>query len=331
MLKKIALAGVGLLMVSTPLLVYAQSADVQAQIAALLAQIKQLQALIAQLQAGGSVRSNCINISQNLTLGSTGDDATNLQNFLISKGYLDAQYSTGYYGFLTAQAIGKLQLGLGIVSSTNDTAYGITGPRTRAAMACTGSMSTNTNTNTTNTQTMPTNTNTIPTTNGSASDVQKQDVLVGTGKEAANSSTVSVLYSIKLTDGTVIDSSSQHNSQPLTFRLAGGSVITGFQNGVIGMREGGRRIITIPPSLGYGFQDIKDGAGKVLVPANSTSVYIIHVLPYSVLRVLTDWRFYYTLALREGFWVCGNYIKDIKSSPGRILYKSAINLMLEYG
>ena len=59
-----------------------------------------------------------------------------LQNYLIKKGYLGADSATGYYGFLTAQAVGKLQVTLGIVSSNTDTAYGLLGPKTRAAIAC---------------------------------------------------------------------------------------------------------------------------------------------------------------------------------------------------
>lgn len=80
--------------------------------------------------------SSCVNLTRNLTLGMTGSDDTNLQNYLIAQGYLPAGNNAGYYGYLTASAVGQLQLKLGIVSSQNDSAYGITGPKTRAAIGC---------------------------------------------------------------------------------------------------------------------------------------------------------------------------------------------------
>lgn len=136
MFKKLAVSGIGLVLFASPALAFAQSADVQSQIAGLLAQIKQLQALIVQLQ-NGSQSTSCVDLHGTLTLGINSPDVNNLQNYLIGKGHLDAQYKTGYYGFLTAQAVGKLQLELGLVSSASDTAYGIMGPKTRAAIACT--------------------------------------------------------------------------------------------------------------------------------------------------------------------------------------------------
>jgi peptidoglycan hydrolase-like protein with peptidoglycan-binding domain len=66
-----------------------------------------------------------------------GSDVTNLQAYLIANGYLAAGNATGYFGPLTAQAVGKLQVALGLVSSASDSAYGILGPKTRAAIACT--------------------------------------------------------------------------------------------------------------------------------------------------------------------------------------------------
>ena len=92
-------------------------------------------------EALATTSSSCADITATLTLGSTGGHVTNLQNYLINKGYLAAGYNTGYYGFLTAAAVGKLQLALGLVSSTSDTAYGIFGPKTRAAIACDATLS----------------------------------------------------------------------------------------------------------------------------------------------------------------------------------------------
>ncbi len=114
----------------------AQTSSTQMQITALLAQIKQLQAQLMQLQGQTSEQSNCVDLSSDLTLGSTGSDVTSLQNYLIKSGVLSAQYNTGYYGFLTAQAVGKIQMNLSVLTSVTDSSYGITGPKTRAALSC---------------------------------------------------------------------------------------------------------------------------------------------------------------------------------------------------
>src|ERR1700722_5245354 len=71
---------------------------------------------------GGTTTTNasCLNLSNNLTLGSSGGDVTSLQNYLINKGDLIGTSATGYYGYLTASAVGQLQISLGIVSSQSD-------------------------------------------------------------------------------------------------------------------------------------------------------------------------------------------------------------------
>lgn len=134
MIKKLAFTGIGLALLASPIIASAQSADIQAQIAALQAQVKQLLALIAQLQ--GQTSTSCVNLYTNMTLGSNSPDVMSLQDYLIKKGYLGASYNTGYYGFLTAQAVGKMQVAMSIVSSNTDTAYGILGPKTRSAIGC---------------------------------------------------------------------------------------------------------------------------------------------------------------------------------------------------
>ncbi|MBM3261177.1 FKBP-type peptidyl-prolyl cis-trans isomerase [Candidatus Kaiserbacteria bacterium] len=108
--------------------------------------------------------------------------------------------------------------------------------------------------------------------------VQAQDVTVGTGTQANPGDTVSVLYIGKLPDGTVFDSSEAHGNQPLTFTLGAEGLIPGFQIGVNGMKEGGERLMAIPPSLGYGAQDVKDADGKVVIPANSTIVFDVKLV-----------------------------------------------------
>jgi FKBP-type peptidyl-prolyl cis-trans isomerase len=114
--------------------------------------------------------------------------------------------------------------------------------------------------------------------------VQAQEVSVGTGAQAAPGTQVSVLYVGQLPDGTVFDSSAMHNNQPYTFTLGSsdaGSPISGFQIGVNGMKEGGERIMQIPPSLAYGAQEVKDANGKVVIPANTTLLFDVKLVKVS--------------------------------------------------
>lgn len=111
-----------------------------------------------------------------------------------------------------------------------------------------------------------------------ATQVQGQDVKVGDGAEATPGSQVSVLYVGKLPDGTVFDSSAAHGNTPLVFTLGAQGLIPGFQIGVNGMKVGGERLLAIPPTLGYGDQDVKDSNGKVIIPANSTLVFDVQLV-----------------------------------------------------
>ncbi|RJQ33312.1 FKBP-type peptidyl-prolyl cis-trans isomerase [Candidatus Parcubacteria bacterium] len=109
--------------------------------------------------------------------------------------------------------------------------------------------------------------------------VQGQDVSVGTGAEAKAGDTVSVLYVGKLEDGTVFDSSAAHNNEPLKFVLGTNELIPGFQIGINGMKVGGERLLSIPPTLAYGDQEVKDPAtGKVVIPANSTILFDVKLV-----------------------------------------------------
>jgi FKBP-type peptidyl-prolyl cis-trans isomerase len=112
----------------------------------------------------------------------------------------------------------------------------------------------------------------------SSTQVQAQEVAIGTGAEAKPGDTVSVLYVGQLQDGTVFDSSAAHDNQPLTFVLGAQGLIPGFQIGVNGMKEGGERLMAIPPSLGYGSEDFKDSSGNVIIPGNSTIVFDVKLV-----------------------------------------------------
>jgi FKBP-type peptidyl-prolyl cis-trans isomerase len=98
-----------------------------------------------------------------------------------------------------------------------------------------------------------------------------QDLVVGTGATAAAGDVVTVHYVGTLTSGTKFDSSYDRN-QPYTFRLGAGQVIAGFDQGVTGMRVGGKRRLTIPPDLAYGSQ------GQGPIPPNATIVFEIDLL-----------------------------------------------------
>jgi FKBP-type peptidyl-prolyl cis-trans isomerase len=98
-----------------------------------------------------------------------------------------------------------------------------------------------------------------------------QDLILGTGAVAVVGDTVSVHYVGTLTNGTKFDSSYDRN-QPYSFRLGAGQVIAGFDQGVVGMRVGGKRRLTIPPNLGYGNQANQG------IPANSTLIFEIDLV-----------------------------------------------------
>jgi FKBP-type peptidyl-prolyl cis-trans isomerase FkpA len=105
-----------------------------------------------------------------------------------------------------------------------------------------------------------------------SSGVQIEDVQVGTGATAETGKAVSVLYTGRLTDGTKFDSSADRGNQPLEFTLGEGRVIKGWEDGIVGMKVGGKRKLTIPPALGYGERGFP-GA----IPPNATLVFDVEL------------------------------------------------------
>jgi FKBP-type peptidyl-prolyl cis-trans isomerase FkpA len=101
------------------------------------------------------------------------------------------------------------------------------------------------------------------------------DIVVGGGAAAAAGQQVKVHYTGWLTDGTKFDSSKDRND-PFVFPLGAGRVIKGWDEGVQGMKIGGKRKLTIPPALGYGAR----GAGGV-IPPNATLVFEVELLGVS--------------------------------------------------
>ena len=102
-------------------------------------------------------------------------------------------------------------------------------------------------------------------------DLQIDDLVVGTGAEAKKGDTVRVHYTGWLTDGTKFDSSLDRG-RLFAFPLGGGRVIKGWDEGVVGMKIGGKRKLTIPPEMGYGAR----GAGG-LIPPNATLVFEVEL------------------------------------------------------
>ena len=108
-----------------------------------------------------------------------------------------------------------------------------------------------------------------------ASGLQYKDLVVGKGQEAKPGDAVSVHYTGWLTDGTKFDSSVDRG-QPFEFTIGIGQVIQGWDEGVAGMKVGGKRKLLIPPALGYGVS----GAGNT-IPPNATLIFDVELLAIS--------------------------------------------------
>ncbi|HUD02637.1 MAG TPA: FKBP-type peptidyl-prolyl cis-trans isomerase [Candidatus Paceibacterota bacterium] len=114
------------------------------------------------------------------------------------------------------------------------------------------------------------NTSSLNTADSGNSGLVVQDEVVGTGPAAQPGDTVTVNYTGKLSDGTVFDTSI--GKAPYSFVLGAGNVIPGWDEGLVGMKVGGKRVLIIPPSLGYGSQAYGP------IPANSTLTFEVELL-----------------------------------------------------
>ncbi|MEA2230913.1 MAG: hypothetical protein QOD83_729 [Solirubrobacteraceae bacterium] len=113
----------------------------------------------------------------------------------------------------------------------------------------------------------------VPTPTGSPPDeLVTSDVVVGKGTAAKSGDHVTVHYvGVSFSSGTQFDSS-WDRGQPFDFPLGAGRVIQGWDFGVAGMREGGRRTLVIPPSLGYGSR----GTGPI--KPNETLIFVVDLV-----------------------------------------------------
>jgi peptidylprolyl isomerase len=105
-----------------------------------------------------------------------------------------------------------------------------------------------------------------------ATGLKQQDLKVGDGPEAVAGKTVEVHYTGWLENGTKFDSSLDRG-EPFAFRLGAGEVIQGWDQGVAGMKVGGKRKLIIPAELGYG----QAGAGEA-IPPGATLVFEVELL-----------------------------------------------------
>jgi FKBP-type peptidyl-prolyl cis-trans isomerase len=113
-----------------------------------------------------------------------------------------------------------------------------------------------------------------PAAQATASGLGIVDQKIGTGPEATPGHAVVVHYSGWLQSNHKEFDSSYSRNKPFEFQLGGGQVIQGWEQGVAGMKVGGKRSLTIPPSLGYGSREVGGG----LIPPNSTLLFDVELL-----------------------------------------------------
>ena len=111
---------------------------------------------------------------------------------------------------------------------------------------------------------------TVATSSGDVTQLIAQDEVVGTGVAAQVGDTLSVNYTGKLEDGTVFDTSV--GKAPIQFTLGVGQVIQGWDQGIAGMKVGGKRLLIIPAALAYG------SAGRGSIPPNATLIFEVSLV-----------------------------------------------------
>jgi FKBP-type peptidyl-prolyl cis-trans isomerase len=107
--------------------------------------------------------------------------------------------------------------------------------------------------------------------NGNINKLVIDDIVLGSGEEVKNGDTVSVHYVGKLQNGQEFDNSHKRG-ETLTFKVGSGRVIKGWEEGLLGMKVGGQRILVIPPEMAYGDREVGP------IPANSTLIFAIELV-----------------------------------------------------
>lgn len=104
-------------------------------------------------------------------------------------------------------------------------------------------------------------------------ELMMKDDVAGTGAAAKAGDSVTVNYVGALTSGKVFDASANHGTDGFTFTLGAGQVIRGWDEGIVGMKVGGKRTLVIPAALAYGQRAVGD-----IIPANSDLVFQVELL-----------------------------------------------------
>jgi peptidylprolyl isomerase/FKBP-type peptidyl-prolyl cis-trans isomerase FkpA len=105
----------------------------------------------------------------------------------------------------------------------------------------------------------------------SAGELVVEDIALGEGRAVQAGDTISIHYHGTLTDGTVFDSSLERGT-PFETQIGVGQVIEGWDKGVVGMKIGGKRRLTIPPDMAYGSRSVGS------IPANSTLIFEVELI-----------------------------------------------------
>jgi len=183
---------------------------------------------------------------------------------------------------LAAIAVGGALAGCG--SSTSTAAGVALAPGTGSTQGAITTAPSTSTTSSTSTANVPTPTSgplskepAVPAEKGAPpTKLETKDLITGTGAEAKSGSTVTVNYVGALYKNGKVFDASWKRKQTFTTPLTTGSVIPGWVEGIQGMKVGGRRVLIIPPSLGYG----KTGSPPA-IPGNATLVFVVDLLKVS--------------------------------------------------
>jgi FKBP-type peptidyl-prolyl cis-trans isomerase len=116
----------------------------------------------------------------------------------------------------------------------------------------------------------------LPISTRTASGLYYRDIITGTGAAFAAGQTVGVNYTGSLPNATVFDHWPRTaGDTAFTFKLGAGQVIAGWDEGLVGMKIGGKRQLIIPPALGYGSTELRDQNGNVIIPRYSILVFTV--------------------------------------------------------